>query len=257
MPEHTAFTRLAAVSAFDEALNLIQTRNGVIPYILNDILCWDGWRIDAGGFRYIVNKLILHPQVERYAEALRPKILENNMLGDPRLPINRNKWLSIDKEARQRFIGWLSKRDIVFFFDHVLKGKDRHGRGEFWLGYVDCMQSSRPLLSDATAMEFRTNRDLNFGRLSAAANKAAFILDFGNVIVTEFSEVGRIYIYQRSEFDHNIKDIWTNSHIPESSLKNQRLSDDCKVRHKAIKDIVNVDWRRDVTRTLARYGVRP
>ncbi len=256
LPEYTAFMRLAAVSVFDVAIDQIKTREGVTTYILNDLLCWDGWRIDAGGFRYVVNKLILHPQAQQYAEALRPKILEHSMLGDPRLPVNRNKWLSIDKDARQRFIGWLSKRDIVFFFDHVLKGKDRHGRREFWLQYVDSMQSSRPLLSDATAMEFRTNKDMNFGRLSAATNKAAFILDFGNVVVTEFSEVGMIYIYQRSEFDACIKDMWTNSHIQESSLKNQRLSEDCKVRHKAVKDIVNVDWRRDVTRTLAKYGVR-
>jgi hypothetical protein len=255
--EDTAFMRYSAVNAFEQALSQIETREGTVAYILKELFYWHGWRVNADGFRHMVNKLMLYPQAHVYSEELRPKILNHEMLGDPRLPVNRNRWLAIEQEAKQKFIGWLSKRDIVFFFDHVLKDKDRHGRRQFWLEYIDSMKSSRPFLSDSTAMEFRRNRDVNFGKLSAASNKAAFILDFGEVVVTEFSEVGMIYIYKRAEFETRVKDIWTNGHIQESTLKDQRLDDDCKIRHRAIEDIVYVDWRRNARSTLARYGVRP
>lgn len=255
--EDTAYMRYAAVNAFEQAVRQIDKRKEFISYILQDILYWDGWRANADGFRHVVGKLILHPQVHLYAEALQSKILNHKMLGDPRLPANRNKWLAIDNEAKQKFIGWLSKQDIVFFFDHVLKGKDRHGRRGFWLSYVDSMTSSRPLLSDSTAMEFRTNSDVSFGKLSSSSNKAAFILDFGEVVVVEFSEVGMIYIYKREEFDRRISDIWSNNHIYEATLKCQNLPDECKIRHRAIEDIVYVDWRNNAKSTLAKYGVRP
>ncbi len=257
LSENTGYMRYAVVNAVNQSLDMIGRKSNVTNYVLNTLLHWNGWHINAEGFRFMVNRLILHPNVHAIEDSLRLNILNHNMLGDPRLPANSGKWSGIDREARQKFIGWLAKRDIVFFFDHVLKGKDRHGRRDFWLRYVDRMVSSRPLLSNDTAAQFRNNRDVNFGKLTSSTNQAAFILDFGDVMAVEFSEVGKIFIYKRSEFEERIKDIWANWYFTEKILKNQKLPDERKIRHRALEDIVNVDWRDNAAYVLAKYGVRP
>ena len=253
---NSAYMRYAAYNAFDQSIERVGSDIHITKYILDIVIGWKVWQTQPDGFRKIISRLILHRNINSAAEDLRVKILAHQMLGDPRLPANRNKWLDIDPAAKQKFIGWLARRDIVFFFDHVLKGNDRHGRREFWLRYVNSMVSSRPLLSDATAIQFRNNRDICFGKLTSSSNQAAFILDFGEVLAVEFSDVGMIYIYKRAEFERNISDIWVGWHISENSLKDQRLPDECKIRHRALENIVNVDWRDNAASVLASYGVR-
>jgi hypothetical protein len=255
--EESAFMRYAAVNAAEQAMGYFGQKSSITSYVLDHLLYWDGWKINAEGFRYIVKRLILHPRATSLAEDLRKKILTHSQLGDPRLPANRNKWIGIDAEARQKFIGWLARRDIVFFFDHVLKGRDVHGRREFWLRYVESMVSSRQLLSDYTAFEFRNNKDVSFGRLSSGSNKAAFVIDFGDVLAVEFSDVGCIYIYMKSEFERLRVDIWSSGPIREYQLKNQGIPDERRIIHRAIAKIVNVDWRNNAANVLARFGVRP
>jgi hypothetical protein len=205
----------------------------------------------------MVERLISHPNVQFIADILRGKILGHPLLGDPRLPANRNNWLGIDPDTKKQFIRWLSQRDIVFFFDHVLKGRDRHGRREFWLHYVERMVSSRPLLSEKTAFQFRNDNEINFGKLSSSANQAAFILDFGETVVIEFSDIGKIYIYKRVEFEKHVKDMWIDWHISENSLRDQFLPEDRKIVHRDISKIVNYDWREKARTTLAMEGIRP
>ncbi|HKZ41580.1 MAG TPA: EH signature domain-containing protein, partial [Candidatus Hodarchaeales archaeon] len=182
-------------------------------------------------------------------------ILNHRLLGDPRR--YRSKWLGVDEIAVQRFISWLSKLDIVFFFDNVLQGRDRQGRRKFWLQYVEKMTSSRPFLSEMTARQFAHVRDVNFGKLTGGANQAAFILHFGEIVVVEFSDVGKIYIYKRNEFEKKIPDMWTMRHMIEYDLKDRRLPEERKIRHQPLNRIVNVDWREQTTSILAREGIRP
>ena len=104
----SAFMRFAVVSAFAQVLGDIRIA-AVKNYIFQNLLNWDGWKINLDGFRYMAGKLILAPEATTYHDELRPKILNHPMLGDPRLPTNRNKWLSMDEEARKQFIAWLSK----------------------------------------------------------------------------------------------------------------------------------------------------
>ena len=253
--EDSAFMRFAVVNAFTQIVGKIRI-TAVKNYIFQKLLNWDGWRINLDGFRLVAGKLILSPEASTYHDELRPKILNHPMLGDPRLPANRNKWLSMDEDARKQFIAWLSKEDIRFFFDNVLGGRDPHGRRNFWMKYVDSMVDSRPFLSEATAFPLRTNRDINFGRLSGGQNKAAFVLDFGPLIAVEFSEIGYAYLYTRDEFTRYIPDLWTRVPINESRFKNQGIPSERKIRHKAIAQIVNVDWRKDAAYILSQYGVR-
>jgi hypothetical protein len=246
--EHSKYMRYVVVNAAEQCLDRIGQNLAITDYVLNKLLFWNGWNIDADGFMFIVRELILHSNVHSIIEKLRSNILRHRLLGDPRLPANRNKWLGVDSRARQRFIGWLARRDIVFFFDHVLEGHDPHGRRDFWLKYVDRMVASRPLLSDSTAFQFRGNKDVNFGRLSAGTNKAAFVLHFGEIVAVEFSDVGKVYIYKLSEFERFIEDMWTASPIREDRLKNQHLPDERMIRH--------VNWQYKVVNILAREGIR-
>lgn len=255
--EDSAFIRYSVVNAAIQAMEKIGQRSDVRNYVLEELLCWDGWRINSDGFRRMIGNLILNPDVNIYAESLRVKILSSPMLGDPRLPKNNNKWLSVEPEAKRRFISWLSREDIKFFFDNVLEGHDPHGRRDFWLKYVERIVASRPLLSEATAYSFQNIRNINFGRLSGGQNKAAFILDFGEIIAVEFSEVGMIYLYKRDEFNRQVPDMWTLAPINESRLKNQGIASERKIRHKAISQIVYVDWRRDAAGVLSQHGIRP
>lgn len=250
--ENSAYMRYAAYNAFDQSIERVGSDIHITKYILDIVIGWNVWQTQPDDFRKIISRLILHRNISSAAEELRVKILAHPMLGDPRLPAKRNNWLNIDPIACQKFIGWLAKRDIVFFFDHILGGRDPHGRRDFWLNYVnsDKLIASRPFLSENAAYQVRgTNRDIIFGRLSAGTNNAAFILHFGDIVAVEFSEVGKVYIYLRHEFEEQIEDIWTLSPIREHRFKCQDLPDDRMIRH--------VNWEYKVKSVLAKYGVRP
>ncbi len=247
--ENSGYMRLVAVNALNQSLEKIGRQADITNYVMNVLFDWEVWKANPGGFRFIVKELILHQRVQSIADSLRGKILKHPMLGDPRLPANRNKWSGIDIKAKARFIAWLSKEDIKFFFDIVLKGRDPHGRRNFWLRYVDKMVASRPLLSQVTAFSIRGNNDVKYGRLSAGTNQASFILHFGEIVAVEFSDVGKVYIYTRSEFEQRIPDMWTNHPIREERLKDQSLNEGRMIRH--------VNWEEKVISILAREGIRP
>lgn len=249
LSEYSEYMRYAVVDAVDQCLVYIGRNKNYEKYVLETLMLWNGWESNRNGFDFIVKELILHDNVNSIIERLRGTILGHKLLGDPRLPANQNKWLGVDAQAKQRFVGWLARRDIVFFFDNVLQGNDPHGRREFWLRYVDTMMASRPLLSESTAFPFRGNKDVNFGKLSSSMNRAAFILHFDNIVAIEFSDVGKVYIYKRHEFEQRVKDMWTNANIREDRLKNQDLPDERMIRH--------VNWQYKVQNILAREGIRP
>jgi hypothetical protein len=99
----------------------------IAPYLCQEILVWDGWPMDA--FKGEVSECVLHADARdaHVNGPLKGFILRHPRLGDPRLPANRNNWLGVRVEARQRVIEWLSRDDIVFFFDHAFpKGGDPH-----------------------------------------------------------------------------------------------------------------------------------
>ncbi len=250
LEESSGYMQLAVVNAFDQSLNNMGSQPAVTDYVLNVLFDWPKWEVNPKEFRLMVKKLILYPRVESIIDKLKRKILNNRMLGDPRYPLNRNKWSGIDPGAKQKFISWLSVAEIKFFFDIALQGYDPHGRRDFWLKYVDRIIASRPLLSVETAFIIRNNnKDVNYGRLSAGSNKAAFILDFGPLVAVEFSNVGKVYIYTRNEFDQRVPDMWISQPIREARLKDQGLPDGRMIRH--------VNWEHKVSSILAREGIRP
>src|SRR5262249_14777463 len=155
-------------------------------FVCREILGWDGWPIDV--LKAEATASIVHPDTGevKVRDPLKTMLLRHPRLGDPRLPEKRTNWLGVPREAQQRLIEWLSRDDIVFFFDHAFpRGEDRHRRKPFWLKYVSRVAMSRPLLSQEDAARLRSHlrqqaADVgNFGNI--IGNNSAFLLDFGDV----------------------------------------------------------------------------
>ncbi|MCX8031634.1 MAG: EH signature domain-containing protein [Thermodesulfovibrionales bacterium] len=222
-------------------------------YYMNHILSWEYWELSS--FKEEIAKAILSVgNNDTFRDKLKLYILSSKKLGDPRLPHNIN-WNGIDNKAKELFISWLSLRDIVFFFEHVLPtGSDRHGRKNFWLKYIKRLKASRPLLCDSDRFSLKLKMDnerINYGYISGT--NSAFVLDFGNIVAIEFSKVGACYLYEKENFNKIVDDLFRNKYFNESSLKNKGLAID-RIIHLLT---VNCDWRIDVANILARYGIRP
>ncbi len=218
-------------------------------YMIDELIAWNGWPIDR--FKILVSDAIerTFPATE-FAQALKPMVLGDSRLGDPRLPRNTTNWLGVRPEAKNRFIEWLSRDDIVFFFEHVLpKGKDPHGRKAFWLKYVADVRRSRPLLCDDDRGRLQNAREKvgNFGRM--LGETSAFLLDFGSVVAIEFSKLGNAcYLYEKSTFDKVVPDFWSPDAFAASGLKSRHLKIE-KVGH-------HLRWQEHLETVLASRGIR-
>lgn len=231
-------------------------------YLFTDLFPWPLWdAIDKPVFKKMISEVILDDYYNNEAarEMLQRFVLSDSRLGDPRLPKNNWNWIGIDEDARGRFIQWLSKANISFFFEHVLPiGRDPNKRKDFWLRYINRYQAARSLLCSQDEMRLQTTlaRDRekvgHFGRIRGGIN-SAFLLDFGSFIVVEFSKIGRCYIYEEREFKNRFPDFWTNKVFEEYKLKNKKLPDERRIVHRIS---VNVDWRDAASTILARYGIR-
>ena len=224
-------------------------------YLLKEILPWSIWPIEK--FKDEVNATILCSTLtEPFKETLRDLILSNPRLGDPRFPRNRSNWLGVSDNARRRLIEWLSRADIVFFFEHCLpRGTDPHGRKSFWLRYVGGRDLvSRPLLNweDKGRLQtiLRQNRDQvgHFGNIDGETS--AFLLDFDSVVVIEFSQKNNAcYIYEKRALDRVVSDFWAAQPFTIPRLKQKSLCVE-SVSHIA-------GWQQKMAGILARYGIRP
>src|SRR5262249_14521882 len=120
-------------------------------YLLSILLPWCGWTLQD--FHTAIGATVLHPVTTTTVgmpEQLTRLVLADVRLGDPRLPAQTHNWRRLPQEARQRFVPWLSRADIAFFFDSVLpESKDQEERKTFWLRYVPHVLRSRPLLHEA------------------------------------------------------------------------------------------------------------
>jgi hypothetical protein len=228
-------------------------------FLFRELIPWTGWA--KGMLKSVMSKLILFPKRENTGliEAIISLVRSDPRFGDPRRPENRTNWIAIE-EASGRIQEWLSAADISFFFETVLpKGKDPHGRKSFWLRYVGCRGlRSRPLLSNSDKFRLRDvllkteARSSDFGRL-LDEDTSAFILDFGPLLVIEFSAVGNAcYVYEKRKAPEIVPDLWTSLPFTKSALKREsKIATDKPIRH----DRQN-RWKNEMERFLARYGIR-
>ncbi len=249
LEEQSRYLLQAVEEAAAACLKKIGEHSPYNHYILSELIAWSGWPIDR--FKKLVSDAIerTFPATE-FAQALKPMVLGDSRLGDPRLPRNATNWLGVSAEARNRFIEWLSKDDIVFFFELGLpKGKDPHGRKKFWLNYVGSVKKSRPLLCDDDRARLQNAKEKvgNFGRI--VGETSAFLLDFGPFIAVEFSKSGNAcYIYEKPAAEKVIPDFWRAKPFFVPDLKSKRLSAEVVIHHPR--------WQQHLEIILARYGVR-
>lgn len=250
----SAFLQKIVAAAASSCRATIGTSSHKPHALFEDLLRWQGWKIHD--LKAEVQQLILHNEVQKIHEPLQRFVLGHRDLGDPRLPRNRDRnWTSISREATNRFVQMLCKEDIIFFFDYVYSmGEDKHKRKEFWLRYVSRYIASRPLLTATDRLRLKVElgaRMKNPGEIKGSTN-SAFMLDFGELTVVEFSTVGFCYIYESKLFREIVPDFWSAHAFTATSLKDKRRAR--RVRHWIT---YNIDWRDEVTNILAQWGIRP
>jgi len=223
--------------------------------LFESLLPWRGWKIKD--FKAEIQDLILHRDVNRIQEQLQGFVLTHKDLGDPRLPRNRDKnWVAISPNAVSRFVEMLCREDIRFFFDYVYStGGDKHMRKEFWLRYVGRCVASRPLLTPSDKVKLKSVLGTKMGQPGEIRSglNSAFMLDFGEITVVEFSRIGACYIYESHVFKKLVRDFWSPHPFVETRLKN-KLHCINRIRH---LNTCNIDWRNEVRNILAQWGIRP
>ncbi len=213
------------------------------------------WRTDS--FKSVIQQLILASSrfSLQLAELLRNFIVDDQRLLDPRLAANALNWVGISDAARDTVIQWLSAEDIQLFFDHVLPHRDDpHGRKPFWLRYKGKVKRSRPILSSLDESRWLANRETrgkrNFGKMEYLCDTSAFLLDFGRIIVVEFSKVGNaVYVYEHRDVPDIDDSFWSPYPFSLSTLKQK---DSCieRMTHTPL-------WKSKMKTLLAQYGIQP
>jgi hypothetical protein len=210
-------------------------------------------------FRKTMERLILCDQANRneeFRKRLEAFVIDHPSLGDPRYSSNAPHWKGIGTRAEQKFRGWRNKLDLVFFFKSVMRDReDRHGRKDFWLGYVDQAHESFVALcpGDAQRLEHSLVREkIHYRRITDSQGVSCFVMRFrGNsadLIVEEFSNVGKARIFQYKSFLENIQSI-DRQEFRLSELRTDEGTTE-SFRHMP-------GWQSRIRNTLARYGVRP
>jgi hypothetical protein len=258
---YSKFVEAAAGRATHICREEMNRKSAPRDYLLTHLLPWPGWPLDV--FKKEASDTIFHPATE--TEVVRGKVrlfvLSEPRLGDPRLSLNKPHWAGMFG-AEKKVIAWLSQLDIQFFFDHVLpQGGDPHRRKEFWLRYKGRVQGSRPLLCPndrirlKQVLQDREIASAAFGRIEGFPVTSAFLLDFGKLVVVEFSVVGNgCRIYKKEDFARVTDEFWSRDTFEASELK-QRFS--LTKRPAALWDGVHrIGWREDASRLLSVYGVR-
>jgi hypothetical protein len=253
---------MAIESASRHCLEQIDRVPHMRDFLFRELIPWTGWTPDP--LKKAVSQLILLPTRgnPELMEPITRLVLGDRRFGDPRQRQNLNNWIGIDEAAR-RIKEWLSAADISFFFEHVLpKGKDPHGRKSFWLRYVGSRGLvSRPLLNEIDKFRLRQilrekkEQVSHFGELEG--NTSAFLLDFGPILVIEFSAVGNAcYIYEKRTGAEIVPDLWTPLTFRVPELKRQG-SAVARVIHKKPRFAWQRDgWEDEMEGILARYGIR-
>jgi hypothetical protein len=259
--EFSPYVQAAAACAAEICRGQMDRVPKLREYLLIQLLPWQGWPLDR--FKEEAGKTVLHPssQGEPIREAVSRFVRQDRRLGDPRLPLNQPNWAGI-RDAERRVIEWFSQFDIVFFFEHVLpRGKDPHGRKQFWLRYVRRVTQSRSLLNwdDRLRLEtqLRAKREESKESGRIDGHTSAFLLDFGNIVIVEFSVPGNAcYVYDQREFKEILPDFWTRVTLTVTGLKKKRSSL-TKQAGSTWDGVHRPGWESDASQLLAERGVRP
>lgn len=189
-------------------------------------------------------------------------VLFHPNLGDPRLPGFEGNWPK-EREITRKVIEWLSQSDIRFFFELFIENKsDQQGRKQFWLKYAHLAKGTRVIVSSfdqkrlarqIIEMKQKSGSSNLFADLKDSSEKStAFMIDFGGLIVVEFSLANHACYYYRpqSAFKFSERSLfWNTNSFSISDLKNKRLCSS-PLTHRD-------GWEKNFMNILAGFGLRP
>lgn len=217
--------------------------------------------------RRAVGRLIIkasQPAEDQLVGELKNYVLSEKDLGDPRLPKNGPNWIGFD-EARGIFIQWLSREDITFFFQLVIAdAQDVQRRKAFWLNYVGLIKRSWVILQDTdyyNMLSVQKKLQKNLGDAVGRfywAGSSAFVMDFGSIVVVEFSKPGNAaYVYHSKEASDFIN-FYQKSMNSHSNLKNSEKTCNCMIAGQSNNGriIHRSEWEYGARRMLAYHGIR-
>ena len=250
----TEFARFAAAHLMDRATRgPAATQN--LDWLLQELLPRDSLIAGEIGWGNALRNLILNQELtadERVRERILDFPLRDLQLPDPR--VNSVPWHPVGEEATSQVIRWRSSEDLRFFFDLVMKGKpDHQGRHRFWQKYVDGVTRSLIVLNRNDERRLRRRlsdleaRGRRFARIVGTDLTSAFVMEFGQTIIVEFSEAGNAcFVYKRAKGKDLIS--WHASTVDLRVLKNPRSA--------SSRLIHGYRWEHEFATNLARRGIR-
>jgi hypothetical protein len=260
--EATPYVQMAVEHATRLCLQQVD-RVPLRTFIFKELLPWGQWLPSV--WKPVMSQLILLPTRgnAEIIDAITRLVLGDRRLGDPRHPHNHINWIGMD-DAACRVEEWLSAADITFFFERVLpKGKDPHGRKAFWLRYAGCPGLvSRPLLNEIDKLRMKLvlrekkEQVSHFGEL--LGDTSALLLDFGPILVVEFSVAGNgCFVYKRRDGAEIVPDLWVSVPFIKTNLKKPALAV-ARVVHSVLRfRWQRKGWEDEMEGILARFGIRP
>jgi hypothetical protein len=263
---HSTFAGAALAASIRRFTNMFPARDGKsrdsvwiehLQYALDHLLIPE---TPGPHFYALIEFLILSSAAETstdFQKRLREYVLKHDKLGDPRLPRNSANWTMVSRKAADRFLSWLARESILFFFNYVLPDNDRNRhRKDFWLRYHAQIRDFQVALSDDDYRRLsavsRRSEVPEFSRVNHPTT-SAFLMRFGDersgYYVVEFSETGNAaYIFAGRDFLLHIKSLRRPTF---------QLSSELKHSSKVDKIIHNVAWQYKAEQQLARLGIRP
>jgi hypothetical protein len=223
--------------------------------------------LNADAYREALGKLIgsrIAESMPSFQTGLVALVHADERLGDPRLAYCAPNWRKIP-EARERFLAWLAKETLQFFFDTLVPRNDTNRRrAEFWLEYakkqgkikdfqVAVSVDDRPKIRASRAKTIPSYSTITGGKASA------FLMVFEGwnhkeYIVIEFSETGHAaYIYERDVFEASGAKIRSHSFGMSEDLRRMNDAED-RILH--LVD-TRERWETKARRKLADLGIRP
>jgi hypothetical protein len=218
-------------------------------------------------YRLAMGKLIVSRMVEAlplFQSALVDLIHADERLGDPRLAYCAPNWRTVPVEAKERYLAWLAKETLQFFFDTLVPKNDKNRRrAEFWLDYAKKQGKIRDFqvaVSEEDRPKIRASRARTIPQYSTVSGgrASAFLMVFEGYgteyVVIEFSETGHAaYIYARKAFESIGVTLRSNSFNLGEDLR--RMDD----AHERIlhRTETRERWEVKARRKLAELGIRP
>lgn len=214
-------------------------------------------------YRSLMGDLIncrLPERVPEMQKVLVEVIHKDDRLGDPRLAGNAPNWRTVPQDAKEKFLAWLAKETLQFFFDTLVPSNDENRRrAKFWLEYAKKqgkVKDFQVAVSDDDVYRIKASRAKTIPSYSrvTGGNTSAFLMVFEGYgkgyVVIEFSETGNAaYVYTREEFESSGVKLRSYSF---------HLTDDLKRKGNEEIRIIHIgEWELKARRTLSELGIRP